>query len=79
MQRTTRSAAGAADIALFFLLLIGGIGAIGYLPGFGFVVGPVLCVFSVVYIAARRQRVWRCERCGEYFDPTVSSSNTRRR
>jgi hypothetical protein len=78
MQSTTRSALGFSGIALALALIAAGVGAIGFLPGFGFVVGPVLCVLGVVYGGLKRERVWRCQKCGEYFDPTVSSSATRR-
>jgi hypothetical protein len=78
MQSTTRSAAGVAGVAITAALIVAGVLAIGFLPGFGFVVGPVLCVLGLVYIGTQRQRVWRCERCGDYFDPTASSSAGRR-
>jgi hypothetical protein len=78
MRRATRSAAGILEIVLVLVLVVAGVCAFCLLPGFGFLIGPVLCVASLVYLGARRRRVWRCERCGEYFDPTVSSSTTRR-
>jgi len=78
MQSTTRNAAGVPGIALAVLLFAAGVAALLYLPGFGFVVGPLLLVVSLVSITLRRQQVWHCQKCGEYFDPTVSSSATRR-
>jgi hypothetical protein len=78
MQSTTRSSAGLGGIALTVLLVAAGASAFCLLPGFGFLIGPVLCVLGLVYIGAQRRRVWRCEKCGDYFDPTVSSSAVRR-
>ena len=78
MESTTRSALGLSGVAITVALIAAGVLATCYLPGFGFVVGPVLCVLGVVYIGTQRQRVWRCEKCGDYFDPTASSSAGRR-
>ena len=78
MQSATRSAVGLPGIALAVLLVAGGLAAIWFLPGFGFLIGPVLCVLGLVYVGIRRRHVWHCVKCGEYFDPTESSSATRR-
>jgi hypothetical protein len=78
MRRTTRSAAGIPEVALILLVVAGGACAMVWLPGFGLIVGPVLCLAPIVYLTLRRQQIWQCERCKEYFDPTVSSSTTRR-
>lgn len=78
MRSTTRGAAGLSEIALVLVVVAAGICALCLLPGFGLLIGPVLCVGGLVYLGARRRRIWRCERCGDYFDPTVSSSNARR-
>jgi hypothetical protein len=78
MTRTTRSAAGVGEIGLVLVALAGGICALCLLRGFGLLIGPVLSVGALAYLGVRRRGVWRCERCREYFDPTVSSSTTRR-
>jgi hypothetical protein len=78
MQSTTRNAAGVMGIALAVLLFVGGASALWYLPGFGLLIGPVLIVVSLVSVGLRRRQVWHCQKCGEYFDPTLSSSATRR-
>jgi hypothetical protein len=67
MRAATRMAGVLSNVVVPLLALAAGVLVTFYVPGVGCAAGPLLCVFAL-FVGGKRRKVWRCDRCGGFFD-----------
>lgn len=65
MKKDKRSHGNLVGIVLALIVFCVGIAIFVFIPCFGWVIGPIVCVLAL-FMGGKREKIWKCTLCGAF-------------